>query len=98
VFGFKHQPPYNCTINQPKHGVCTDCIKAVTEPILNRSGQTLKSVFTIIEPYSIEIKLSASQDTHMANVFDVLNSDKIKVRGKGTIICLCKNAKKAHTL
>jgi len=39
--------------------------------------------------YPIEIKVSASPDLHMANAFDVLDLDKTKTRGKGSIICLC---------
>ncbi|MCL2510079.1 MAG: ATP-binding protein [Methanomassiliicoccaceae archaeon] len=39
--------------------------------------------------YPIEIKVSASPDTHMGSAFDVLDLDKTKTRAEGSIICLC---------
>jgi len=38
--------------------------------------------------FPVEIKMSASPDVQMGNAFDVLDLDKTKTRGKGTIICL----------
>jgi len=38
--------------------------------------------------YPIEIKVSMNPDADMASAFDVLDLDKTKIRGKGTIICL----------
>ncbi|MCL2295862.1 MAG: ATP-binding protein [Methanomassiliicoccaceae archaeon] len=40
--------------------------------------------------YPIEIKMSASPDASMASAFNVLDLDKTKIRGKGSIICLCE--------
>jgi len=38
--------------------------------------------------YPIEIKMSANPDASMADAFDVLDLDRTKARGRGTIICL----------
>ncbi|MDR2698758.1 MAG: AAA family ATPase [Candidatus Methanoplasma sp.] len=38
--------------------------------------------------YPVEIKMSANPDAAMASAFSVLDLDKTKTRGRGTIICL----------
>jgi hypothetical protein len=40
--------------------------------------------------YPIEIKMSAAPSASDAEAFDVLDMDRTKVRGKGTIVCLCE--------
>jgi len=40
--------------------------------------------------YPIEIKMSANPTASEANAFDVLDLDKTKIRGKGTVLCLCE--------
>jgi len=61
---------------------------------LNGNTESIESEIDIIIHedgvlYPIEIKVSANPDALMANAFDVLDLDKTKKRGKGTIICLC---------
>lgn len=40
--------------------------------------------------YPIEIKMSASPSASDTNAFDVLDLDKTKERGRGTILCMCE--------
>jgi len=62
---------------------------------IRKNGETINSeneVDLIIHEngilYPIEIKVSANPDAKAGNSFDVLDLDKTKTRGQGTIICL----------
>jgi hypothetical protein len=44
--------------------------------------------------YPLEIKMTANPTVSAATAFDVLDMDRTKIRGKGTVLCLCE--KSAH--